>query len=414
MDPHARHEGPFKARYFSGEAPIGLDAEVRIGSGGLSIGIGSDHRLWPFEQLQQRRRPRHGEPVHLERAGGHEVLVLSDPAVLHAIRRAAPATAGRIRPSSRVPFLLGAALLIGGVVGAIAGITRFGIPALATSLARTIPIEWEERFGAAVVESVAPGPARVDDPEVTRLMNRLLARLSRGASPSYRYRIQVVKGAEVNALAAPGGHIVVFAGLIGFTRTPEELAGVLAHEIAHVERRHVTEGIFKRASLGFLISLVAGDPSGPASAGARMAQSLADLSFSRQAESEADAVGLEILMRAGVDPRGMPEVLDRMTGLPGGRTRADFLSSHPAPAARAGALREALARATPGTYAPLMSAGEWAALRARVLPKHAGRPAPRKRRLRRIPRSSVVRGPGDLRPAPPQLSGHAARFDLTS
>jgi beta-barrel assembly-enhancing protease len=357
-------ETRFRARYFGGEAPIGVGAEVWVTPAGLRVVLESETRSWPFEELRQPRVPRRGEPVHLERAGTHESLVFPDGAVLDAIRGAAPAGAARLRRPSGVPFPLAAAISVGAVVALVVATVLFGIPALAAFVAPTIPPEWEARFGEAMIDQVAPESQRMKRPEVSRGIERIVARLDR-AGGGARCRVFVVDRDEVNALAAPGGNIVVFRGLIQFVESPEELAGVIAHEMAHVRLRHVIEGVLRRASLGVLISLAVGDASGPAAAGAQMAQALGELSYSRQAEGEADRVGLQALESAHIDPRPFADVLERFGTRGGAPAWAAFLSTHPAPTDRARALRETIARrGNTLTTTPLMEDGEWRAMRA--------------------------------------------------
>lgn len=356
----------FPARYYSGEVPVGRPAEVHVGPLGLTIRMDSESQLWPYEGLRQPRRARHGEPIHLERGEGREVLVCFDPAILTAIRRASPGSTRHIRPASRIPFLAWAALLIGGIGVAFALLVAFGIPSLAGSVAQSIPVSWEVQFGDAMLEHVAPERLRIRDPRVVAPVERIARQLAAARPGPYRYRVVVVDAPEVNALAAPGGRIAVFRGLIEFARTPEELAGVVAHEMEHVRRRHVTEGILKSASLGLLISLVAGDVSGPAAAGIQMARKLGELSYSRDAESEADADAIDWLVAAHVDPRTLPEMLARLPEAGAAPQWADFLATHPAPQARARVLRETLARLSPAPSRPLLSEDEWAGLRAAV------------------------------------------------
>ena len=356
--------GAFAARHFTRDTPLGEPAEVEVGPGALTIRTKSGTRVWPFEELRQPRVPRRGEPIHLERSEGLETLVSSDAALLDAIRRAAPAVTRRIRPASRVPFLAWAVGLAAVIALLAAGVVIFGIPALAASLARTVPVEWETQFGAAMLEQLAPEADRIHDPRVVAPIDRMVSVLSKASPDGYRYRVAVVNRDDVNALAAPGGHIAVFRGLIEFARSPEELAGVLAHEMAHVGRRHVTEGIFERASLGLLIALMAGDASGPAAAGVQMARALGELSYSRNAEAEADRVGLERMIAARIDPSGMPELLSRLGERAGGAPWAAFLSSHPAPQSRARALRDLLAGRRSAPAELVLTPSEWSALRA--------------------------------------------------
>ncbi len=357
--------GSYRARFFGPAAPLGVAATVRVGPAGLTIESEAGSRVWPFEELSQPRAPRRGEPAHLERAG--EALIFEDAAILETLRAAAPAAAPSIVRASGSSFGRRLVIAIGTIAVLAFATVRFGIPALAASMARSVPAEWEEAFGGAVLESVAPANARITDPRVLEPVERIVARLAQ-ASPGdpYRYRVVVVDRPDVNALAAPAGRIVVFRGMLAFVRSPEELASVLAHEMEHVRRRHVTEGLFRSASLGVLFALIGGDGGGLEALGLGMARDLSALSFGRKAELEADRGGLDRMIAARLDPRAMTEMLARLPDASKGSPLAAFLSTHPASKERAKRLREMIAgrEAVEGT--PLVSAEEWEALRAAV------------------------------------------------
>jgi predicted Zn-dependent protease len=141
--------------------------------------------------------------------------------------------------------------------------------------------------------------------------------------------ISVLHGKTVNAYATLGGHIYVFDGLIGQARSPEELAGVLAHEIEHVRNRHILQAMAVNLfTLGALGGAANGDPS----AGSRLAYLLLTMKFSRQQEEQADALGLERLKKAQIDAAGFRDFFERAQKMP---EAPPILSSHPASAERA-------------------------------------------------------------------------------
>jgi predicted Zn-dependent protease len=124
----------------------------------------------------------------------------------------------------------------------------------------------------------------------------------------------------------PGGVIVVHTGLIAATSRPEELAGVLAHEVQHVELRHSLRGMVKDLGLRGLWSFVTGDIGGTLAGQAAL--ELTSLKFSRDDETEADHKGLDALIAAGIDPSGMPAFFKIMTEKAGDAPAA-FISTHP-------------------------------------------------------------------------------------
>jgi predicted Zn-dependent protease len=164
------------------------------------------------------------------------------------------------------------------------------------------------------------------------MLEEITATLTAPPPPNipYTFRVIVVKDPIVNALAAPGGYILVFRGLLDRTRSPEELAGVLAHEFQHVLRRHATRALLQNVSSGLLVAALMGDASGVMAFGLESARTLGTLRYSRQNEEEADTEGMRLLIQAGIDPAGMIaffEVLQR--GDRKGAALFQYLSTHP-------------------------------------------------------------------------------------
>src|SRR3990172_9285847 len=106
-------------------------------------------------------------------------------------------------------------------------------------------------------------------------------------------------------MAVPGGHIVVFRGLLKRARIPEEFAGVLAHEVQHVLQRHVMRALLQHASTGLLVVALTGDVSGAMAYGLEAALTLGTLQYSRVAEEEADREGIRMLLAARGEPGGV-------------------------------------------------------------------------------------------------------------
>src|SRR5207253_1839567 len=163
----------------------------------------------------------------------------------------------------------------------------------------------------------------------------------------------------VTALAAPGGHILVLRGLLERTRTPEELAGVLAHEIQHVYHRHPTRLIVQHTSAGLLVGAVAGDVSALMAYSLEAARILGTLRYSRQYEAEADAAGLRMLATARVDPRGLSSFLGQLVPAEkGAPPTLAYFASHPATAERITTLQR-LAAEVRDTPTPIVTSRDW-------------------------------------------------------
>ncbi len=229
---------------------------------------------------------------------------------------------------------------------------------VATFLGACAPlsVDDERRLGADFSRNFEQNTDLVRDPTVARYISAIGTRLLRQAGPQpFTCTFQVIPGREVNAFAAPAGHIYLYTGTLLKARNVSELAGVIAHEIAHVVKRHVARNfsraiathIVRRAGAA-AVRMAAGTGAGRATAAAGGVAAMGYLNtFSREAEHEADAVALDLLYRAGYDPRGLVSFLETLRQEKG-RSAPGFLSSHPATSARIANLRERIERLPPG------------------------------------------------------------------
>lgn len=185
----------------------------------------------------------------------------------------------------------------------------------------------------------------------------LLGRITHRLYPIYPtdkfpLTVQIVSGDTVNAFASLGGQICVYDGLLQQAESPEELAGVLAHEIEHVRRRHIMEGMIARLiTVGSLQLIFSGGKSGT-----RPADLLLSMSFSRQQEREADEGGLQRLQDARIDVSGFERFFERAGNMP---TLPPILSDHPSSGARAQMAR----RHAGHSFDPLMDPKDWQLLK---------------------------------------------------
>jgi Zn-dependent protease with chaperone function len=246
----------------------------------------------------------------------------------------------RVTGWTALGFLLGLPLLL------LAAFLLWG-HAVAERIADKIPWEQERQIGELFFEQMKPHLRLRDETEGARWLRELGGKLSQD-SP-HRYQFHLVEDPEINAFALPGGIIVVHTGLVAKTRRPEELAGVLAHEIQHVELRHSLRGMVQNSGLSILWFLATGRR-GSGAAG-ETASRMLSLKFSRDAEREADARGLERLHRAGIDPRGMPEFFEVMAR--GSASVPTLLSTHPLSEARQKALIARIASLPEKEVSPL-------------------------------------------------------------
>ena len=219
-------------------------------------------------------------------------------------------------------------------------------------IAGTIPIEQEVGVGRQAFQGLRAQLKLKDSGAAYEAVSAIGARLTKRSK--YTYEFHVAEDTAVNAFALPGGVIVVNTGLIDLTTRAEELAGVLAHEVQHVELRHSVRGMVKSLGLRGLFAFATGDIGGSLLGEAVVG--MTGLKFSRDDESEADRLGLDSLIEADIDPSGMPAFFERMsTHTP--EAPVAFVSSHPSGANREAALRARLS-ATNTTFTPLRT-GPW-------------------------------------------------------
>jgi hypothetical protein len=196
--------------------------------------------------------------------------------------------------------------------------------------------------------------------------------------PDFPYRFKVANLSDVNAFALPGGFMYINRGLIETASSEAELAGVMAHEMAHVALRHGTNQASKaylaQAGLGVLGGLIGGGQGGTAQmigAIGGFGLNTVFLKFSRSAEEQADIVGAQTLVKAGYDPRGMVRFFEKMEELSGGDPGRfqEFFSTHPSPSNRARRIEEEIAML--GPIRPVGTAGNWRRVKQQLasLPK---------------------------------------------
>ncbi|HEY0626769.1 MAG TPA: M48 family metallopeptidase [Allosphingosinicella sp.] len=294
--------------------------------------------------------------VHIESRGDIEVYGRSD---IPGWRLGLPNTAGQ-EVAARLParqvyggFIdrigLPKALAAGALVSALILFVGYSSPAW---LAPLVPMHVEKKIGNALVGDF--GGEYCVGAGGQEALNKLAARLSPRAG---ELNIRVVNIKMVNAAALPGGNIVIFRELISEADGPDEVAGVLGHEIAHVEERHVTEGMIRHLGFGMIVALFGG------STGAN-ADMLLAAGYSRGAEREADERAIEALKRANISPAATAKFFERLGEHEEKLGRIgdglEYLSTHPMSQSREKLFKDAEVKGA--TYQPSLSRDEWEAL----------------------------------------------------
>ena len=191
------------------------------------------------------------------------------------------------------------------------------------TIAKHMPMAWEKRIGR--LYDLPVGAVVCADPAANQALNALVDRID----PMARRQgltIQLLDVDDVNAAALPGKRMIVFNGLFDEIKNPDALAGIIAHEIGHVRRRHVATAMVRELGLGTVVTLLGGGAVASSGSG------LLSLNFTRGAEGEADAESIDMLRRARIDPRQTEQAFDRFRALE--MQMPAWASSHPPNAAR--------------------------------------------------------------------------------
>ena len=199
-----------------------------------------------------------------------------------------------------------------------------------------------QAYAQVLQEAQKKGQLNVDQAQterVRRIANRLVPATAafRGDAPGWRWEVNVISSNEVNAWCMPGGKIAVYSGLISTLQpTDDELAAVMGHEMAHALREHSREQASQQALQGIGVQIGAA-LLGVGELGQQLTQTLLDVTFnlphSRNDETEADRIGVELAARAGYDPRAAVRLWEKMARVGGGRP-PKWLATHPDPSDR--------------------------------------------------------------------------------
>ncbi len=228
---------------------------------------------------------------------------------------------------------------------------------LVGKVAQQVPVAWEKELGETMLQQLSAGQL-VEDAEIQEDFDKIASRLIKGiGSKRYEFEFHIVKDDSLNAFALPGGTMAIHTGLLLKANSAEEVAGVMAHELAHVTEQHGVSNLIEAAGLYLLVTALFGDTTGLLAMIANNAPALLQMKFSRDHEREADKRGFEFLMAAEIDPQGMVSFFKKMhlhQEEKGTNTIPDFLSTHPATTKRINNLEQLIGNSlNRGNYTPI-------------------------------------------------------------
>ena len=322
---------------------------------------------WPYDQLETIASP--DDVLRLGRAGSPVLarLDIRDPQLAAAVdERSLP-----VDLTGGVERRMRAKVVVWSLVATVSlvSVAILGVPRLATQLTPLVPYGLERKLGMAIdaqarasLDSRHSGAGfecghAVKEKAGRAAFDKLMGQIESAAGLPFPLDTRVVRKPEANAITLPGGHVYVFQGLIDSAQTPDELAGVIAHEVGHAAHRDGTRTVLQAAGLSLLFGMFLGDFVG-GGAVVFAAKTILQTSYGREVETAADAYGTALMTRIGGDPRALGTILLRIAGTthPGPK----ILLDHPETRDRVAAI-EAMAKSGPRRR--LLDAPEWAALK---------------------------------------------------
>ncbi|MEM9715039.1 MAG: M48 family metallopeptidase [Pseudomonadota bacterium] len=359
-----------KPLYFDGQTAGGRLVAVGWDDEALIITDIDEVIRWSWEDLREMRDQADDQEVVFHHADNSEArLILYDPELISTIRSKTPKRHRIVVPQGTARRLT---IWTGAAIGSVVLIVFVIIPSLANILTNFVPVSREVAMGNASMRQIeraflndfGGGGFCVGEGGL-EAMDKMAARLTEQIESPYDYTIRVYDSDMVNAFAVPGGNIVFFNGLIQDADNAEQVGGVLAHEIAHVENRDSLRLLMRSAGSAGILSMLIGDFAGGALA-LIVTEQLVNASHSQRAENNADVFAVQRLAEAVIPSVPFGDFFDRMNekyGMPDSKTARilSYLSSHPELDVRAQNARDA--NTVEGSFEPFLTEDEWAALR---------------------------------------------------
>lgn len=347
------------ARYSDGRAAIMREAQCEAGAEAITFGAGETTHVWRYDELV-RADDGNGRIIFRRKPDTGERLAF-DLEARNALKAAAPNLfTPQAQGVERTRLVIGVAA----AAWSLAAAFLIGVPMAAGPIASAMPAPYRAQIADISWSQVSTFTDYCDDSdEAAQILNDMAHRIMTASGVPQRddIWISIVDGPFPNAFALPDDSIVVTDDLIQMAEHPDELTGVIAHEIAHIERNHVMKNIIRQMGAGIFFDVVFGG-AGAGQAIAVASVNLAGLRYSRSDEEDADARGLDYLETAGIDTGGLARLFDRFQAMSEEEGEGEFptlLSSHPATPERAAAAR---ARSRQG-LAPSLSDRDWRIVR---------------------------------------------------
>ena len=339
----------WKANYFDGRTPTHRKVNVSNDRQGVRIEFeDGSTRFWRKADFRLQQDRSQG-PIRLEYGEfPPEILEVADPEFQNNVGNKFP---------DRNRFFSPALALLAVLI--IPALIYWGIPSASGLFARFVPVSIEKQLGQYVINELFPNRVICETDAGREALEKLVARLAPPDS-DYEFQLEIIDSDWVNAIAFPGGKILIFRGLLEKSRSADAVAGVLAHEMQHVFQRHGTENLLNQVALSGLFKLLTVEANAIAETLFAGVRTLSLLKYTRELETEADALALQLLFEAKVDPvemLSMFAVLQKHApSLP------ESFSTHPEMSSRLETLETLLEQNPEFVSKPVLSEKSWESL----------------------------------------------------
>lgn len=353
--------------FFSGENAVGRPVEITLTETTLVISEEQNQFVaaWPLIAVRDISHPG-GELTLTQSYADRAVLKVPDLQLCNSIRAGCPKLRTQRRTSIRAWFNL----FIGAVLAIFLTyliVFQF-VPKLSDHLANLVPVESERKIGVRVAELMANvlsdgnGVTFCTSPEGVVALSTMSSRMGRPSDLHTPLTVRVVDTTLINAYALPGGQILITRGLLEQADSPEEVAGVLAHEIGHIAARDPMRLSLRSAGIAGLFGILLGEFAG-GTVLAFLSEAMIKSGYSQESETLADEFAHNLLRKRGLPSTPFAEFFEKILDDAEYEERQAYqnhFATHPKPEER---IRKALrANAIIGAFEPVLSKSEWQAL----------------------------------------------------
>lgn len=319
-------------RYFDGVAMQAQTVEITLSNDTLIIQTTDLTVEWPVAELKILDLPHEGKPCIIgciAQQGAR--LLVTDAAFYAQLIERIP---DQHIQKSHVHHHWRHLLMFSAIAVVLLGLAVWSVPFFAPTIARNIPHSWDDALGKFTIEQITAGYQECTDPKGRAALNVMIAKLTQHQNLERPFDIKVVDMDDFNAFAVSGFHLVIMKGLIDTAKNSDEVAGVMAHEMAHSIQHHPTAGLITDLGIRIIIGSAIGNFPDAGIA-------LLNFRYSREKEYEADKIGVKLLNEANLSAEGLAGFFETIIKHVGDEPKfLEYISTHPSTSDRIERVRQ--------------------------------------------------------------------------